>query len=95
MRCFSRTHTPRMAASITPDQASYQLNHIKDNNGRMIIIVSSVLTGFATFFTVLRFYSRWLKKAPVQWDDWLCIPGLVCYPWRRVLIKLKIATSYL
>ena len=50
-----------------------------EDRGRVTFTVSVALAVLSAFTVALRFLSRLKIQAPIQWDDWLCIPSLV-YP---------------
>lgn len=70
--------TVRMGLSdLTPARIAYQKAHIKDNIGPAIIAVTITLSTLSIVSVALRFFARWKKRIPWQWDDWLCVPSLV------------------
>jgi hypothetical protein len=44
-----------------------------------LIGMSASLMGLGIIAVALRFYARKYQKAPLQLDDWLMIPAVVCF----------------
>ncbi|MCJ1353513.1 MAG: hypothetical protein MMC33_003499 [Icmadophila ericetorum] len=66
------------ASPIAPEILTpYEIAHLYDNQGRMILIINGVMISAATITVALRFYARLLRKLPLQADDWLMLPSLV------------------
>lgn len=65
-------------AALPPAVVQYQLEHIHDDRSKEIISALYVTLGFAIITVVLRFVSRHITRARLDWDDWIIVFGLVC-----------------
>ena len=81
------------ASPIAPEILTpYEIAHLYDNQGRMILIINGVMISAATITVALRFYARLLRKLPLQADDWLMLPSLVL----QILLNLyHICTDFI
>ena len=43
-----------------------------------VLAATIVPTVLSIISVILRFHVRRKQKAPILWDDWLLVPGLVC-----------------
>ena len=53
------------------------VSNLGENRGTTIIVVVCVMSALSAITVALRFVARWRIHAPIQWDDWLCLPALV------------------
>ena len=59
---------------------SFPIEELYHDDGYKLIILSCILSILCISVVVARFFAVRLKKANLWWDDWLCIPALVCFP---------------
>ena len=74
-----------MASIPTPQEIAYQVAHITDDKAGSIIAANVVCYTVGIIAVALRFLSRRISKIRYEWDDWLCVAGLVRSPLPSIL----------
>ena len=69
-----------MASLPTPQEIAYQEAHINDDKSGSIIAASATCYAIGIIAVALRFLSRRISRIRYEWDDWLCVAGLVRPP---------------
>ena len=59
--------------------SSLLLDYIQANQGPKVDIVAITAFALAAAAVVLRFFTRFLTKASLWWDDWAVLTALVGY----------------
>ena len=64
-----------MNSSALPDQLSEK--YLDEYIGRRLMAAALVIILMNTIFVTLRYWSRYLQKAPFGWDDILILPSYI------------------
>jgi hypothetical protein len=65
------------AAHLPSNPDDYPPGYLAEYKGGQLVATSIVFIILETFFVVLRFYARRIKRASVGLDDWFIWPALV------------------
>lgn len=74
--------------SAKPQMQTLTSNQSHADDGYIVIILSCIFSILCIAVVVGRFFAARKKKATLWWDDWLCIPSLVCLSLRRFHFRL-------
>ena len=64
-----------MTSSALPDHLSEK--YLNEYIGKRLVGVAVVIILLNTLFVTLRYWSRYLQKAPFGWDDILILPSYI------------------
>jgi hypothetical protein len=64
-------------AAITPAEIAFQQAHITENQGPSIVGCAIFFIVFPTIIVALRFVARFMRKLPLELDDYFTLPALV------------------